>query len=101
MPGMGSTTEAGRGARGATLPPRALCWEAWQEIRAPSWGRARGPGTGAQDVGHRRGDRSTGRWVDTDLAWHPGQRVKDSWVVLYGVHKGLDLLEGLIGGAPR
>lgn len=34
------------------------------------------------------------------MAWHPGQRVKDSWVVLCGVHKGLDLLEGLMG-APR
>lgn len=39
--------------------------------------------------------------MDADLAWHPGQRVKNSWVVLYGVHKCLDLLEGLIGGAPR
>ena len=44
-----------------------------------SGGQARGPGTGMQDVGHRKRDRNIGHGVgtSTDSTWDWGHGVKD------------------------
>lgn len=70
---------------GEPHPHGPLVRRAWQEIRALSQGQARGPGTGMQDVGHRKGDRNMGHAVgtedgDTSHSTHwpgTGHRVKD------------------------
>lgn len=77
--------------------PTALCWEGLAGHQTEPRPGAR-PGNLGQEFRMWDAGKGTEHLVDTDLAWHLGGRVKDSWEVLHGVHGGLDLLQGLDRG---